>query len=148
MSLYVPITVQYFKEYFYRDFPYSVSQTDFSGIVNADIDKAMKEAALTYNPNLFDKGSEEEKIAFGYLTAHYLVIDIANSTSGLANKFKGYISNKSVGSVSVGYSLPSWITDSPILSLLAQTGYGAKYLALMMTNMVGNVAIAKGATQP
>ena len=148
MSLYIPITVQNFKEYFYRDFPYSASQTDYTGIVDADIQKAFKEAAMTYNQNLFDKGSEQEKVAFGYLTAHYLVIDIANSTSGLSSKFQGYISSKSVGSVSVGMNMPSWITDNPILGMLGQTGYGAKYLALVMANMVGNVAIAQGATHP
>ena len=148
MSLYIPITVQNFKEYFYRDFPYSSSQTDYTGIVDADIAKALKEAAMTYNQKLFDIGSDEEKIAFCYLTAHYLIIDIANSTSGLASKFQGFISSKSVGSVSVGYNMPSWITDNPILSMLGQTGYGAKYLALVMSSMVGNVAIAKGATQP
>lgn len=148
MSLYIPITVQNFKEYFYRDFPYSSSPTDYTGIVDKDIEKAMKEAAMNFNQKLFATGSEEEKIAFLYLTAHYLIIDIANSTSGLASKFQGYMSSKSVGSVSVGYTLPQWITDNPILSMLAQTGYGAKYLALMITNMVGNVAIAQGATHP
>lgn len=148
MALYIPITVQNFKEYFYRDFPYSSVQTDYTGIVDADIDKALKEAAMTFSQDLFDKGSDAEKIAFAYLTAHYLVIDIANGTSGLASKFQGYMTSKSVGSVSVGYSLPNWITDSPILSMLAQTGYGAKYLALIMSYMAGNVRVVKGATYP
>lgn len=148
MSLYIPITVQYFKEYFYRDFPFSVNQTDLTGIVDKDIEKALKEAALNFNPKFFDNNSEEEKIAFAYLTAHYLVIDIANSTSGLASKFQGFMTSKSVGSVSVGYSLPSWITDNPMLSMLSQTGYGAKYLALIMSYTVGNIGVVKGATHP
>lgn len=148
MSLYIPITVDYFKQYFYRDFPYSQNQNDYTGVVNADIEKAFKEASLNFNQSFFDKGSEEEKVAFCYLAAHYLVIDIANSTSGLASKFQGYMTSKSVGSVSVGYSLPSWITENPILSLLSQTGYGSKYLALIISYMVGNVIVVPGATHP
>lgn len=141
-----PVTVDEFKAWFYRDFPYSENENDLSGITNADITKAFAEAMFVFNKELFTES--EVKLAFMYLAAHYLVIDLKNSSTGLKGIFNGLMSSKSVGSVSVGYTMPSWITDNPLYSLIAQTPYGVKYLSLVIARCVGNFGVVNGATYP
>ena len=142
-----PVTVEEFKAWFYRDFPFSVDDTDLSGITSVDIKKAFAEASLTYNPALFDT-EDNKKLGFLYLAAHYLVLDIQNSSAGLNGKYEGITSSKSVGSVSVGYTIPDWVMASPIYSLLSQSKYGMKYLSLIIPGMVGSVVSVRGATHP
>lgn len=143
----IPITAADFKDYFDRDFPYSVSESDLTKIRNKDINKAIGEAGMLYNPDMFID-EDDKKIGFLYLTAHYLVIDISNASTGINGKFSGYLTSKSVGSVSSGYNLPQWILESPLYSGLGQTVYGMKYLSLMAVNAIGNVGIAAGASLP
>lgn len=141
-----PITVAEFKAWFSRDFPYS-EDGDLTGITDADILKAFAEASMNYNSSFFET-EDQKKLGFLYLAAHYLVIDIQNSTQGLNGKYEGIMSNKSVGSVSVGYQIPDWVTSSPIYSLLSQSKYGMKYLSLIIPQLVGNVVSVRGATHP
>lgn len=138
-----PITVSEFKTWFSRDFPYSDDPN--VGITDNDITKAFSEASLIFNPSLWDT-EDNKKLGFLYLTAHYLVIDLQNSSQGINGRYEGIMSNKSVGSVSVGYQLPSWVTDNPVYSLLAQTRYGMKYLSMILALMIGSVVAVKGAT--
>lgn len=140
-----PITVAEFKTWFSRDFPYSDDPN--VGITDNDITKAFSEASLIFNPTFWDT-EDNKKLGFLYLTAHYLVIDLQNSSQGINGRYEGIMSNKSVGSVSVGYQLPSWVTDNPVYSLLAQTRYGMKYLSMIIALMVGSVVSVKGATHP
>ena len=139
-----PITVAEFKTWFYRDFPYS---NDDTGIQDADILKAFAEASLNFNPSFFST-EDEQKLGFLYLAAHYLVIDIQNSSQGLGGKYEGIMSSKSVGSVSVGYTIPDWVMGHPIYSLLSQSKYGMKYLSLIIPSLVGNITAVRGATHP
>ena len=141
-----PITVDAFKGWFSRDFPYSASG-DLSGITDQDILKAFAEASMNFNSSLFGT-CEEQKLGFLYLAAHYLVIDIQNSTQGLNGKYEGVMASKSVGSVSVGYQIPDWVMAHPIYSLLSQSKYGMKYLSLIIPLLVGNIAAVRGATHP
>jgi hypothetical protein len=141
-----PITVDDFKGWFSRDFPYSASG-DLSGITDQDILKAFAEASMNFNSSLFGT-CEEQKLGFLYLAAHYLVIDIQNSTQGLNGKYEGVMASKSVGSVSVGYQIPDWVMAHPIYSLLSQSKYGMKYLSLIIPLLVGNIAAVRGATHP
>lgn len=141
-----PITVDDFKGWFSRDFPYSQSG-DLTGITDNDILKAFAEANMNFNPTLFST-DDEKRLGFLYLSAHYLVIDIQNSSQGINGRYEGIMSNKSVGSVSVGYTIPDWVMASPIYSLLSQTRYGMKYLSLIIPLLIGNIGVVKGATHP
>ena len=141
-----PITVAEIKTWFSRDFPYS-ENGELTGITDTDIQKAFAEASMNFNPSLFAT-VDEQKLGFLYLAAHYLVIDIQNSTQGLNGKYEGIMSNKSVGSVSVGYQIPDWVTSSPIYSLLSQSKYGMKYLSLIIPQLIGNISAVRGATHP
>lgn len=146
MTCQYPATIEDFKGWFSRDFPYS-SDDDLSGVTDKDIQKAFMEASMNFNPELFSDCCEK-KLGFLYLAAHYLVIDLQNSSQGINGRYEGIMSSKSVGSVSVGYTIPDWVMASPIYSLLSQTRYGMKYLSLVIPLLVGNVGVVKGATHP
>jgi subtilase family serine protease len=75
-----------------------------------------------------------------------LVIDIKNSSLGLNNTLKGFISSKSVGSVSESYQFPQWVLSNPLYSVLAKTGYGEKYISLVQNQMIGNFGVVAGRT--
>lgn len=145
-----PITVSEFKAWFYRDFPYSSDESGESGedgITDLDLLKAFAEASMNFNPALFAT-EQDQKLGFLYLAAHYLVIDIQNSSQGINGKYEGIMSSKSVGSVSAGYTIPDWVMASPIYSLLSQSKYGMKYLSLIIPQLIGNISVVKGATHP
>lgn len=144
------ITVQEFKDYFYRDFPFAPdtdpNNTDY--IIDKDIEKAINEANLSFNENLFNLDSSDKyaKIAFFYLVAYYLLIDISNAQLGLNSKFQGLVSSKSVGDVSESYTIPNWILESPVFSQFSQNGYGMKYLSFLAPRLRGNILTVAGAT--
>lgn len=138
-------TVQDFKNYFFRDFPYSTGTCDESKIVTKDIEKAMVEAKFNFNPALF--GTQEQfTVGFLYLTAHYLVTDLRNSSQGLAGKYTWLSQSKSVGSVSESYGIPPRILENPYMAMLTQTNYGAKYISLLLPQLIGNVFVVCGKT--
>lgn len=112
-------------------------------ISDDDITRAFTEAKINFNPRLF--GDDDEcKMAFCYLAAHYLVIDLNNALNPFALGGLGLVQSKSVGSVSESYAIPQWILNDKNLGLLAQTGYGRKYLSLLMPRLSGNIIFTKG----
>lgn len=187
------ITVEEFKAYFTRDFPYLPDYVDgkiyfkgdevyvapnfYSSLIDNntqpvtdstawqpvkddvdgflsdnDIQKAIAEANLSFNEALFDDNVSDDymgdrNLAFMYLTAFYLVLDIKNATSGLSsNAYSMFVSNKSVGNVSEGYSFPTWVASNPMYSLYLDNGYGKKYLTYIIPRIVGWIHLSAGGT--
>ena len=63
---------------------------------DGDIEKALNEAKLGFNEQLFENDCNAS-LAFIYLAAFYLVVDIKNSTSGLSsNAYSSFISGKKI----------------------------------------------------
>lgn len=114
-------------------------------ISDNDIERAFTEAKVNFNPNFFADNATAEMV-FYYLTAHYLVIDLNNAMNPLAYGLNGFTQSKSVGSVSESYGIPQWIMNNAILSQYAQTGYGRKYLSLIMPYLHGNIILTPGKT--
>ena len=82
MSAYSNPTVQDFKDYFNRDFPYG---TTTDTIMDSDISKAELLAFIAINPCLF-QSQEIYNIGFLLLSAHSLVMNIrASSQIGRAS---------------------------------------------------------------
>ena len=96
-------------------------------ITDTDINRAFSEAKGSFNPELFSDCNTAQ-LYFCYLAAHYLVMDINNAENALSMGFNGMVASKSVGSVSESYGIPQWVMNNPQYALLAQTGYGRKYL--------------------
>lgn len=143
-------SVDDFKDYFTRDFPYQPAPpADQSNafVQDADIAKAQVEASFNFNPD-FASSEDQFDLLFNYLTAHYLVIDLRNASQGVAGKFAWSEQSKTVGSVSQSFAIPQMILDNPSLSLLTTTTYGAKYLQLIFPQTVGVMTPICGWTKP
>lgn len=141
MAYTVP-TVSDFKNYFSRDFPYGSSNDT---VKNTDIQRAMGEAAFSFNEGLFTSQANYD-IGFLLLTAHYLVMDLRASSQGIAGQYSWLENSKSVGSVSQSFAIPQRVLDNPEFSMLSKTNYGAKFLALLLPQLVGQVFTVCGRT--
>ncbi len=134
-----------FKAYFTRDFPYGTDPA--TSVLDADIVKAIGQAEVNWNPGLW--GSQSAfTIGFLYLTAHWLVIDLRMSSQGINGQYQWTEASKSVGNVAQAFAIPQRILDNPTFAMFAQTNYGAKYLQLLLPQLVGQTFIAYGSTRP
>lgn len=116
---------------------------------DTDIEKAIAEALLNFNTDLFYDANNESswKIPLLYLTAYYLVIDIKNGMTGIgSNAYAAYVGSKSVGNVSESYAIPSWVQNDPALGLYMDNGYGKKYLTYLIPRTSGFIYLAQGGT--
>jgi hypothetical protein len=142
-----PPSIADFKAQFDRDFVYG-SGTDT--VRDADITRALADANMLFNPGLWS--TEEKPTVYGLLAAHFLVTNIqaaggaspGNQGKGLASHGGGTVESKSVGGVSVGFAVPDFVRQNPILSQLMRTDYGQKFLMLIYPRLVGNVAVISG----
>lgn len=121
------------------------NETTDNYIQDSDIERAFQEASVNFNAKLFPNCNTAEMV-YCYLAAHYLVIDLNNASNPLALGVMGFTQSKSVGSVSESYGIPQWIINSRTLGLYAQTGYGRKYLSLILPYLTGNFIFTPGRT--
>ena len=148
MAVTPPATVADFKDRFDRDFVYGAG-TD--KVRDKDINRSLEEADSLFNSILWAT-NEELKTSFLYLTAHFLVLSLQmagglktkNRSAGAKNRGGGVVQSKGVGSVSVSYAVPSYVTNDPTLSQLLRTDYGMRYVQLLAPRLAGNINIAKG----
>lgn len=134
-----------FKTYFNRDFPYG---TDIAtSVTDEDIARAFQETNVNFNQDLWgDQGSYN--VGYLLLSAHMLVMNLRSSSQGLSGQFGWLQSGKSVGSVSESFSIPQRILDNPEFAILSKTTYGARYLALLLPQLAGQVYTVCGSTRP
>lgn len=125
-----------------------VNTPDSNYVLDEDITKAFDEACLIFNESLFGESEDAKKLAYLYLTAHYLVIDLntAKNSSDLGST--GSIASRSVGNVSESYNIPKWMTDNETLAPLSQTAYGRKYYSLVKPRLIAPTFIVQGKTLP
>lgn len=117
----------------------------FNYVLDADIEKAFAEAMINFNQALFSTAAEIQ-LAFLYLSAHFLVTDIRRSSQGLNSRGDYIAQSQSVGNVSEALAIPDSINNNPQFSLYTTSGYGIKYLNLVMPRLVGHVGVVQGAT--
>lgn len=142
--MYTRPTVADFKAYFTRDFPYGATTAE---VMDSDITKAFGQTELSIPERLFD---DQASFTIGYLflAAHWLVTDLRMSSQGIAGKYQFLEASKSVGSVSVSAAIPDSILKNPVYSMYVTTNYGAKYLLLLLPQLVGNMFVVGGRTLP
>lgn len=146
-----PPGVADFQAYFVRDFAYGTTP---AFVQSSDITRGLTEAGMVFNTGLWIDATEKN-VAYLYAAAHFMVLNIqgagglssTNRGLGVNNAGGGTIESKSVGGVSVGYAMPDFVRQSPILSQFMRTGYGQTYLQLMTPRLVGNVGIVSGGDQ-
>lgn len=117
-------------------------------ILDADIEKAFKEADNRFNPSLVSGDDNDVVFVYYYLVAHYLVMDITMARTGVENTGDFNVASKSVGSVSISYDIPEHYKASPVLSFIAKTSYGQKYLDQIYPALIGGVCVVAGGTNP
>lgn len=149
----LPANVADFKDWFDRDFTYGAG---LDRVRDKDIDRAFATATPVFNNMLWDTDAER-KTAFLFVSAHFLALNL-QAAGGLTAKLgqgqgansqgSAVVATKSVGSVSVGYQWPEFVTSSRILSQFMRTKYGEQYLQLAIPRLVGNVAAVRGPQNP
>jgi hypothetical protein len=151
------IVVDDFKTLFKRDFTYAtaIGATTSSlpcdmqkeMVTNDDIERAFLEAKINFNESLYSD-SDQLKMMFLYLAAHYLVYDLTTSKQPLGAGSSFPVGSRSVGGVSESYTIPTWVSEDPVLGAFATTRYGLKYISLLKPLLIGNVQVYEGATTP
>lgn len=136
-------TATEFKAHFTRDFPYG--STDDT-VMDADITKAIAEADVNFNSALWPTQGVYT-LAFLYLAAHYLVMDLRASSQGISGNYSWMTASKGAGGVNESFTIPQRVLDNPYFAMLSKTNYGAKYLSLALPQLAGQVFSVCGRTQ-
>ena len=147
----MPANIADFKTQFDRDFLYG---TGLDTVRDSDIQRALNEAGSVYNNALFTNdpaGVDEQKIAYLYASAHFLVLNVqmAGGLStikgrGVLSRGGGITQSKNVGDVSVAYVIPPSILESPILNQLLRTDYGLTYIQMVTSRLVAGAMLVGG----
>lgn len=112
-----------------------------------DITRAFGEAEVSLNQEIFGDDATI-RLAYLYLTAHYMVMDIRTARAGVNSTGEGFQTGRSVGSVSVSSQLPQDFINDPVLGYFYKSGYGQKYLSFLIPRLRGNIGVVAGWTQP
>ena len=107
-------------------------------ILDADIEKAMREASNKFNPSLFGT-LEDRKLAFSYLTAFFLVYDLQMAKEGTSSSWSNPVTKREVGKMAVWYEVPAEMKNYPSYSFLSRNQYGLKYFELIRAKLAGNI---------
>lgn len=94
-------------------------------VTDFDITKSYGESLITYFASKFADSDDAGKIAYLYLSAHYLFINRTRTAGGRL------VNSKTAGSISQSYSVPEWALSNPVYSNFSQSYYGSRYLALL-----------------
>lgn len=145
------ITIQEFKDYFYRNFRFKdiekpIFDEDYEFITNSDIEKAISESEANFNYNLAPE--DVSKTAYLYLAAHNLCMALKEAGQGINALAKFMLTGRSVGSVSESYGVPLSYTNVPEFSYYMGSSFGVKYLSIMIPYTRGQIQVARGATTP
>jgi len=143
-----PATLADFKTRFNRDFKYG---DGLDQVQDNDIQNAMSDAVPLFNPSLFS--TADGKTAFLFAAAHFLVTNV-QTAGGLETKTTGQgfnnapeeiLSSKSVGGVNMGIvEPPDIIKRSPALYQFWTTGYGRRYIGMLVPRLVGPFGAVMG----
>jgi hypothetical protein len=134
-----------FKAMFFRDFPYGGTNGDLTTVQDQDIVQGINDAGINFNPNLF---ADQSSFNTGYLllSAHFMVLNLRNSSQGINGQYPWMQSSKSVGSVSESFQIPQRILDNPEYAMLSKTTYGSKFLFLVLPQLTGQMFSVCGRT--
>lgn len=142
--MFVNPSIQNFKDYFFRDFPYGAT---LDVVTDMDITNAMQDAGVNFNPGLW-ADQQTYNVAYLLLSAHYLVTNLRASSQGISGVYEWMQTGKGVGSVNESLQIPDRIMANPELAMLSKTNYGAKYLLFIIPQLSGQVMIMHSRTNP
>lgn len=140
-GIYTNPSVADFQAYFFRDFPYG---TDIdTSVTDNDINIAFGVANININASLFsNQGSYN--VGYYLLSAHYLVMNLRQSSQGINGQFAFLEQSKGVGGINSSFVIPQRVLDNPNWSMLAKTNYGAQYLQILLSQLSGQMYTVPG----
>lgn len=147
-------TVEEFKVFFARDFPFQPTDglipptptPDPSQYVqDSDIQRAFMMTDSKFMISCFGE-QEEYTLAYLFLAAHVLAVNLRNSNAGYSASFNWGSTSQSVGSVSISNNIPTSIMNNPLYAWLTSTNYGVEYLMMIIPCMIAPFGIAHGRT--
>lgn len=122
--------------------------TDLKKVTDFDIAKALT-LATAFNSSMSLFGSQAAyTTAMCLLAAHYLCTSVNAGQVGLNGQANWITAAKTVDGVTESFQIPKRILNSPYLSKLSRTVYGAQYLELVSPLLIGNIQSFRGVTQP
>jgi hypothetical protein len=149
-----PPAVADFQEYFVREFVYGAGKDK---VGTADIQRALNEAGIDFNPGLWDATTPvgtttEASIAHLYLAAHFLWrnldaaggLSAVNLGAGVLAAGSGALQSVGVGGVSTSFVIPAFVSESPFLLSLTKSKFGQAYLEMLEPRLAGNGAVVSG----
>lgn len=142
---YIAPTIAQFQAQFVRDFPYG---TDLNTcVLDVEIMNAFNVTDTMINQSMWPNQTAFQ-IGYGYLSAHYLVLNLRASSQGTSGVWEFLTTGKSVGPVNSSFQIPQQIIDNPNYAAYMQTWYGAMYINLLWPQLVGNTFTVLGSTRP
>lgn len=142
---FVAPTIAQFQAQFIRDFPYGTDPN--TSVLDVDILNAFNLTDITINQGMWSNQTSFQ-IAYGYLSAHFLVLNLRASSQGLNGQYNWAQNAKGVGGVNESFSIPQRILDNPDFMAYTKTNYGAQYLNLLWPQLSGQIFTVCGTTQP
>jgi hypothetical protein len=164
MSFIVPQVADFMAQ-FPLDFPYgggsdavsvpeiqnALNLVNSGSYFNADLFSLAPLGAAGGNPT-----TNEATLAFLYMAAHFLYVNIKTRgglrapgfKGGLSSAADGPVGSKTVGPVSLAFEWPDSIKNDPMLFQFLRSPYGEMYLQMLTPKLVGNVALVIGEYLP
>lgn len=142
---YTAPTVADFQAQYARDFPYGTDPA--VAVIDSDITNAFNLTDITINQALWDS-QMAYTIGYLYLSAHFMVLNLRESSQGLNGQWNWAQNSKAVGAVSEGFTIPQRIIDNPDFMAYTKTNYGAMYLNLLWPQLAGQMFTVCGTTLP
>lgn len=130
-----------FQAYFFRDFPYGTDPN--VAVLDQDIAKAFQMTNINIPQGLFASQSNYD-VGYYLLSAHYLVMNLRQSSQGINGQFAFLEQSKSVGQVTAAFAIPQRVLDNPDWSVLMKTNYGAQYLQILLPALAGQMYSVAG----
>lgn len=146
MSGWTNPTIDEFKLYFARDFPFGSDPAE--NVLDTDVAKAFQQTNYAINQGLFCSQSGYT-IAYNLLAAHYLTTNLQASSLGINGSIGGGIeTGKAVGNVSQSFQIPQRYADNPYWAGFLKTSYGYEYLQMILPLLTGATFAVDGYTWP
>lgn len=116
-------------------------------VLDQDITSSFMSTNVNINQALFP---DQSTYTLGYLllSAHYLVMNLRQSSQGINGQYNFLQASKGVGSVNESFSIPQRVLDNPYWTMLTKTNYGSSYLQLLLPQLAGQAYTVIGTTLP
>lgn len=139
------ISVAQFQSFYDRDFPFGPDMNTQVRI--QDILKAFQQANAQINAKRYLTQQSWNNGSL-WLAAHYLCVNINNSSQGLNGQFNWGEQSKSAGGISQSFAIPPAISNSVVFNAFTKTTYGAAWVIDIYPRLTGGMSSVEGWTKP